>query len=126
MIRMRTTAAALAFAVTGLVIGGCAGAETTSPPASPAPIASTENAPAPATSTDAVPAGWITGTITRDGEGPCYGLKADDGTAYAMHSDNPQKVRTGDKVKVQVTPSLLRMSCGDGTQVQIKALEPVT
>jgi uncharacterized protein YceK len=122
MTRMRTTAAALMLAATGLMISGCAGVDTTS---QPAPAASTENAPAPATSTEAVPAGWITGTITLGGEGPCYGLKADDGTAYAMHSDNPRPLKTGDKVKVQVTASLLRMSCGDGTQVQIKALEPV-
>jgi hypothetical protein len=120
---MRTTAAALVLAATGFVLGGCAGAETAAPPA---PVASTENAPAPATSTAAVPTGWITGQITRDGEGPCYGFTADDGTAYAVHSDDARPLKTGDKVKVQVTPSLLRMSCGDGIQVRLEALEPVT
>jgi hypothetical protein len=128
MTRTRTTTAALMLAAAGLTIGGCAGVETTAPPP-PVAAATTENAPAPepapTTSTAAVPAGWITGRITKSGEGPCYGLKADDGTAYAMHSDDPQKVKTGDKVRVQVTASLLRMSCGDGTQVKIKTLEPV-
>jgi hypothetical protein len=115
--RMRTTAVWAVLATAAVVVAGCGDTETAGAPvAVPFPTAT-------ASPPQSSGAGWITGSITRGGSGPCFGLKADDGTAYAMHSLDARTLEPGDRVKVQVVPSRLRISCGDGTQVQLQDLE---
>lgn len=125
MSRMRTTAVVLVLAAIGTALSGCGAADE--PAAVPLPgsaPAATPQAGAPESGSSApVPAGWIAGSVTKGGAGPCFGLKSDDGVQYAMHSTEARTLKPGDRVRVQVTPSRLRISCGDGTQVQLQALE---
>ena len=129
MTRMRTTAVVLVLAVIGAASSGCGAADEPvavplpgSPPAVTPPA--TPQADAPQSGDAApVPAGWIEGSVTKGGAGPCFGLKSDDGVQYAMHSTEARTLKLGDRVRVQVTPSRLRISCGDGTQVQLQDIE---
>ena len=124
MTRMRTTAVVLVLAVIGAALSGCGAAdEPAAVPLPGSPPAATPQATSESGSAAPVPAGWITGSVTKGGGGPCFGLKSDDGVQYAMHSTEARTLKPGDRVRVQVTPSRLRISCGDGTQVQLQALE---
>ncbi len=125
MTRMRRPAVVLVLAVIGAALSGCAAAEEPAavplPGSAPATTPQT-SAPDPGSAAP-VPAGWIAGSVTKGGAGPCFGLKSDDGPLYAVHSTETRPLKRGDRVQVQVTPSRLRMSCGDGTQVQLRAIE---
>ncbi|MFI7539678.1 hypothetical protein [Actinoplanes sp. NPDC049599] len=134
---------------TFLVLGsltGCSGAEVTpgnSVPVTPSDSASTV-APAPSgpynsvptgpapskpagipkTPTDNIPSpGWIEGTITRGGGGPCYGLVTFDGVAYAMYSVEGIKLAKGDHIRAELTPAKLRIDCGEGIPVAMGAIQ---
>jgi hypothetical protein len=86
------------------------------PPSKPAGI--------PKTPTDIVhTAGWIEGTITRGGTGPCYGLVTFDGVAYAMYSDTGTELAEGDHIRARLTPAKLRISCGEGIAVEMGAIQ---
>ncbi len=125
MTRMRTTAVVLVLAVIGAALSGCGVADEPAAvplPGSP-PVATPRTSAPESAGASAVPAGWISGRVTKGGAGPCFGFKADDGVQYAMHSIQARTLKAGDRVKVQVTPSRLRISCGDGVQVQLQALE---
>jgi hypothetical protein len=86
------------------------------PPSRPAGI--------PKTPTDITrTAGWVEGTVTRGGSGPCYGLVTFDGVAYAMYSDTGIKLAKGDHIRARVTPAKLRISCGEGTPVSMGTVQ---
>lgn len=88
---------------------------TGAPPSRPAGI--------PKTPTDIVhPSGWIEGTITRGGTGPCYGMVTFDGVTYAMYSDTGVKLAEGDHIQARLTPAKQRISCGDGIPVSLGAI----
>jgi hypothetical protein len=90
-------------------------------PTGPAP---SKPAGIPKTPTDIVRSpGWIEGTITRGGSGPCYGLVTFDGVAYAMYSDKGTKLAKGDHIKAELTPAKLRIDCGAGIPVSMGAIQ---
>jgi hypothetical protein len=132
-----------------LVLGsltGCSGAEVTpgnSVPVTPSdssstvtpapsgPYNSVPTGPAPSkpagipkTPTDLLPSpGWIEGTVTRGGTGPCYGLVTFDGVAYAMHSIKGIKLVKGEHIRAELTPAKLRIDCGEGITVSLGDLQ---
>ncbi|HEY0697256.1 MAG TPA: hypothetical protein VGD43_05545 [Micromonospora sp.] len=77
----------------------------------------------PKTPSDLVTSDWIVGTVTTDGSGPCHGLVTDDGREYAMHSTAGITLRRNTRIRVQVTPSRLRIDCGPGQQVTLVRAE---
>jgi hypothetical protein len=124
-------------------ISGCA--SQTSPSAEPVttssvapsePVASVPTGPPPGvnrpsgppkTPTDIIHSpGWTEGYIVRGGSGPCYGLLDMDGFPYAMYSDTGTTLQKGDHVRVRVTPSKLRIDCGEGTAVRMEAVQHVS
>ncbi|MFI5494329.1 hypothetical protein [Actinoplanes sp. NPDC051859] len=78
----------------------------------------------PKTPTDTNPyAGWTEGYITRGGTGPCYGLADLDGKPYAIYSDAGTPLMKGAHIRAKLVPATLRINCGEGTQVQMEAVE---
>ena len=121
---------------TSVPVPPSASASSVTPPSEPAvspsgPYNSVPNGPAPSkpagipkTPTDIVRSpGWIEGTITRGGTGPCYGLVTFDGVAYAMYSDKGAKLAQGDHIKAELTPAKLRIDCGAGIPVSMGAIQ---
>ena len=107
------------------------GSVSTVTPAPSGPYNSVPTGPAPSrpagipkTPTDIVRSpGWIEGTVTRGGSGPCYGLVTFDGVAYAMYSDKGTQLAVGDHIKAALTPAKLRIDCGAGIPVSMGAIQ---
>jgi hypothetical protein len=106
---------------------------STAPPSAPGDLPSSPSNP-PGTDPDGPPTGytdlekgpgWVVGVITRGGSGPCYGLSAEDGKTYALHSTEGITLTKNTHVRVRVIPSRLRISCGEGQQVLLQAVEPI-
>jgi hypothetical protein len=90
-------------------------------PTGPAP---SKPAGIPKTPTDLLPSpGWIEGTVTRGGTGPCYGLMTFDGVAYAMHSTEGIQLTKGEHIRAELIPAKLRISCGEGITVTLGELQ---
>jgi hypothetical protein len=71
------------------------------------------------------PAGWIVGTVTTGGTGPCYGLVTDDGIQYALHSVAGTRLDKGTRVRIQGTPAKIRIDCGPGRFLEMTVAEPL-
>jgi hypothetical protein len=69
--------------------------------------------------------GWVAGMVTRGGTGPCYGLIADDGNRYALYSTAGIDLKQGDRVKVQLEASPLRIYCGPGDLMAMTDAETI-
>ena len=69
--------------------------------------------------------GWIVGTVTAGGTGPCYGLITDDGIQYALHSIAGARLDKGARVRIQGTPAKIRINCGPGQLLEMTAAEPL-
>ncbi|PRX12909.1 hypothetical protein [Actinoplanes italicus] len=69
--------------------------------------------------------GWVAGMVTRGGTGPCYGLIADDGNRYALYSTAGIDLKQGDRVKVQVEATPLRIYCGPGDLMAMTDAETI-
>jgi hypothetical protein len=142
MISFSRTATATLLVLVGL--SGCAGADVTTGnsvprPSTGAPSAVTPSGPynsvptgpapskpagIPKTPTDLLPSpGWIEGTVTRGGSGPCYGLMTFDGVAYAMHSTEGIQLTKGEHIRAELIPAKLRISCGEGITVTLGELQ---
>ena len=111
-------------------------APSASPSAAPsAPVNSVPTGPPPGakkpsgipkTPTDKIESpGWTEGWITRGGTGPCYGLADLDGKPYAVYSDAGTDLKKGDYVRARLVPARLRINCGEGTPVQMQAVERI-
>ncbi|WP_328422675.1 hypothetical protein OG470_09165 [Micromonospora sp. NBC_00389] len=61
----------------------------------------------------------VSGTVTRGGTGPCYGLVAEDGTEYALHGPDAGELRTGSFVTLRIAAARARISCGPGLPMSI-------
>ncbi|WP_430781048.1 hypothetical protein [Actinoplanes sp. G11-F43] len=126
----------------GAIIAGCANsADSTASaptPASPAPSITLSPPPdhplptvtltekPPKEPTDNLPStGWVAGTVTIGGKGPCYGLLADDGQRYALYGTGGTELTKGDRVKVKLESTPLRIYCGPGTLMAMTDSEPV-
>ncbi|MEV4703604.1 hypothetical protein [Actinoplanes sp. NPDC049316] len=80
----------------------------------------------PKTPTDIVHSpGWTDGWITRGGTGPCYGFADADGKPYAVYSAAGTALKKGEYVRVRLVPARLRIDCGEGTPVEMLAVERV-
>jgi len=80
----------------------------------------------PKTPTDKIESpGWTEGWITRGGAGPCYGLVDNDGKPYAIYSDAGTELKKGEYVRARLVPARLRISCGEGAQMQMQAVERI-
>jgi len=124
---MRYAAPAVA-AILVVTAAGCA----SSPPAYTSPAYTSPAYTSPAAShpprgfTDNdKPTGWIVGTVTAGGTGPCYGLVTDDGTRYALHSTAGARLDKGARVRVEGTPAKIRIDCGPGRLLEMTAAEPL-
>ncbi|WP_433828061.1 hypothetical protein ACQP2E_01310 [Actinoplanes sp. CA-015351] len=113
----------------GTVAAGCAtGSESPAAPSSPATSPSAAPAPSePAREPgDNPPAtGWVSGLVTRGGQGPCYGFTADDGTRYALYNADGKELTQGDRVKVQLETTMIRIYCGPGNLMAMTDAEPI-
>lgn len=119
---MRYAAPAVAVILV-VTAAGCA----SSPPASTSPAATSAAASHPPrgfTDNDK-PTGWIVGTVTTGGTGPCYGLVTDDGTQYALHSIVGTRLDKGARVRIQGTPAKIRIDCGPGRLLEMTSAEPL-
>jgi hypothetical protein len=107
------------LAVLALLLAGCA-----APAASPA-------APAPSSSPPRTPSdqiknpGYVVGTVTAGGSGPCYSLSTDDGTVYALHAADGTTLVKGARMRVTFKPALAKIGCGPGKLVEMTAAEPL-
>jgi hypothetical protein len=93
-------------------------------PPSPQP-AITEKTGPPRDPTDSIKkTNLVVGVVTRGGSGPCFGVRTDDGTDYALYSVNPLTLTHGTYVKVRTRTAKVRIDCGPGKFLEITALEP--
>lgn len=105
--------------------GPIAGSSAATPSGRPLPTITLTEKP-PKEPTDKQPStGWVAGMVTRGGSGPCYGLIADDGNRYALHSDAGITLKPGDRVKVQLETTPLRIYCGPGDLMAMTAAESI-
>jgi hypothetical protein len=139
----------------GAVIAGCAnGVESpaSSPSSAPPPSVASPAAPSPESTTTSSPAtpserplptitltdkppkeptdkqpstGWVAGMVTIGGTGPCYGLIADDGNRYALYSTAGINLKQGERVKVQLEATPLRIYCGPGDLMAMTDAETI-
>ena len=108
---MRTFLALLLVAA----LAGCA-----QPSGAPAPSRP------PKTPTDQIkPPGYVVGTVTAGGSGPCYELSTDDGTRYALHAADGTKLVKGARMRVTIKPALAKIACGPGKLVEMTAAVPL-
>jgi hypothetical protein len=126
----RRTIPALIIA-TGLAVSGCATGEAipvgdASPSALPTlPTLARPTAP-PNGPTDQIKGGgWLVGTVTTGGSGPCYALSTDDGVDYALHNADGIKLTRGTRIRVKTRAALVRIYCGPGKLVEMTVMEPV-
>jgi hypothetical protein len=68
----------------------------------------------------------VVGLVTRGGPGPCFGVRTDDGTQYALYSGSPLTLTRGQYIRLRTQPSTLRIDCGPGRFRAITAVEPVS
>ncbi|MFC0507586.1 hypothetical protein [Micromonospora costi] len=61
----------------------------------------------------------VSGFVTRGGDGPCYGMVAEDGTEYALHGPDVGELRTGSFVTLRLTTLQARIDCGPGVPMSI-------
>ncbi|MGX6605391.1 hypothetical protein ACWKSP_25140 [Micromonosporaceae bacterium Da 78-11] len=104
-------------------------------PSSPAPTASGTAAALPTLTRPAAPpknpsdqvntGGWLDGTVTAGGTGPCYGMITDDGKQYALHAADGTELTKGKRIRIKTRPALIRIYCGPGELVEMTAMEPV-
>ena len=101
----------LALTAALAALSGCAATDPVAPPSDP---------------TDDIKAtDIVVGTVNRGGTGPCYGLITDDGVQYALYEAKGRALPTGIRIEVATAPSRLRINCGSGQLVEVKALAPV-
>ncbi|BBH65701.1 hypothetical protein ACTI_23860 [Actinoplanes sp. OR16] len=120
-----------------LVLAGCANsADSPGSPGSPASLApSLSPSAVPGPSPSEIPrepgdkppvTGWVSGSVTRGGQGPCYGFLADDGTRYALYNADGLELPQGKRAKVYLETTLIRIYCGPGNLMAMTAAEPIT
>jgi hypothetical protein len=103
------------------ILAGC----TTSPPVTAPPSPTTSSEP-PAAPSDFIPhTDLLVGTVVRGGDGPCYGLRTDDGTEYALHSTEGFDLPYGKRVKLRTESLHYRIDCGPGRPLGITGVESV-
>jgi hypothetical protein len=71
------------------------------------------------------PTGWIVGTITAGGTGPCYGLVTDEGVQYALYSTVGIRLDKGSRVRIKGKPAKIRIYCGPGKLLEMTDAEPL-
>jgi hypothetical protein len=128
-----TRSGILALTAALTLLSGCAaaGSDPTAAPPVGRETASVPPAPAPASTppsdpTDEIkPTEVVVGTVNRGGTGPCYGLVTDDGVQYALYEDKGRALTTGLRIEAATAPTKLRIDCGAGTLVEVKALKPL-
>ena len=119
-------------AATLTVLTGCAGggSPVAAPPRGEEPVSALPTpagptAPPSEPTDDTKATTNIVGTVNRGGAGPCYGLVTDDGVQYALYEANGRALRTGVRITVDAVPSRLRIDCGTGIPVEVRALTPL-
>jgi hypothetical protein len=101
-----------------LLLAGCAAQQ---PAASPAPSRP------PKTPSDQIKdPGYVVGTVTAGGSGPCYELSTDDGTRYALHSARGTTLVKGARMRVTIKPAVAKIWCGPGRPVEMTAASPLS
>ena len=127
---MRTTQAVGSLSLLVMTLAGCAdppasSAANSSSPARPVPTISRPTGP-PENPTDQLkPIGWVVGTVTSGGSGPCYGFRTDDGTPYALHSTAGISLVKGVRMRILIKPAVVRIYCGPGRLVEMTAAQPL-
>jgi hypothetical protein len=104
-----------------LLLAGLAGCAE--PVAAPAP--SPPSSPPKTPSDQIKPLGYVVGTVTAGGSGPCYELSTDDGTRYALHSSGGTNLVKGARMRVTIKPAVAKIACGPGKLVEMTAAEPL-
>jgi hypothetical protein len=107
-----------------LLVTFLAGCASPAPVTAPSPSAISRP---PSEPTDRIrdTAGWVVGTVTAGGSGPCYGLVTDDGKQYALHSAAGTTLTKGARMRVRTEPAKARISCGAGKSVEMLTAEPL-
>jgi hypothetical protein len=126
---MRTLRIGIAMAAVALA-AGCATEEANTPSSPAFSPSSVPSAPDPSDPPrepgDKPPAtGWVSGSVTRGGQGPCYGFTADDGTKYALYNADGLALTQGNRVKVHLETTMIRIYCGPGTLMAMTAAEAI-
>lgn len=103
---------------------------TIDPSATEPPLSATDppvpsRPPVPPTEpSDRIGSMWVTGTVTRGGDGPCYGLVGDEGAEYALYSGAGRTLEKGARVAVLVSPAAFSVDCGPGVPMRLKDVRP--
>jgi hypothetical protein len=117
-----------------LLVAGLAGCAAPASPSAGSPATTTAISPQvtlepsrpPREPTDKIKnAGWVVGTVTTGGSGPCYSLVTDDGTQYALHSADGKELVKGTRMRIRTETALVRIACGPGKLVEMTAAEPL-
>jgi len=127
---MRYARPAALVAMLAVLVSGCGGPRPSSPVPSVSPtlesVPTSRPSGPPSEPTDNdKPTGWIVGTVTAGGTGPCYGLVTDEGVPYALHSTAGLRLEKGSRVRVKGTPAKIRIYCGPGELLEMTAAEPL-
>jgi hypothetical protein len=67
---------------------------------------------------------WVLGTVTRGGDGPCYGLQADDGRLLALRGAGAGTLNVGDRIRARVMVPLSEEDCGEGVPMTLLEIKP--
>jgi hypothetical protein len=122
------------LALVTALLTGCTAAPSATPPSATPPSASATAAVPASTGPSEPPSGpsdfiphtdLLVGTIIRGGDGPCYGLRTDDGTEYALHSVRGWELPHGKRVKLRTENMHMRLDCGPGHPLGITAVESI-
>ena len=119
------------LALVAALLTGCTAAPSASPPSATPPSASavpasTGPSEPPSGPSDFIPhTDLLVGTVIRGGDGPCYGLRTDDGTEYALHSVRGWELPHGKRVKLRTENMHMRLDCGPGHPLGITAVESI-
>ncbi|MFF5296839.1 hypothetical protein [Paractinoplanes globisporus] len=108
-----------------VLAGGCAQPSVSSDPSPPVFSSPAASHPPNGFTDNNKPTGWIVGTVTAGGTGPCYGLETDDGVLYALHSTAGLRLDRGSRIKIKGTPARVRIDCGPGQLLEMTAAEPL-
>jgi hypothetical protein len=94
--------------------------------AQPAAAPPTPSSRPPRTPSDQIKnPGYVVGTVTAGGSGPCYSLSTDDGTRYALHASSGTTLVKGARLRVTIKPAVAKIWCGPGRLVEMTAAEPL-
>ncbi|MEU4238882.1 hypothetical protein [Actinoplanes sp. NPDC026619] len=98
---------------------------TAAPATTRARVTATPSHPAnlPTRNAAALQNAWITATVTRGGNGPCYTLTTSAGVTYSAYSTQGIQLADGAHVRARITPGTTPLNCGSGRPARLERVQ---